>query len=47
MADDHPLYRRGLAALLNAQPDWEVVAEEADGLGAVTVGPGALPRTWS
>ena len=36
VADDHPLYRRGLAALLNAQPDWEVVAEEADGLGAVT-----------
>lgn len=36
IADDHPLYRRGLAALLNAQPDWEVVAEEADGLGAVT-----------
>lgn len=36
IADDHPLYRRGLAALLNAQQDWEVVAEEADGLGAVT-----------
>ena len=36
VADDHPLYRRGLAALLNAQPDWEVVAEEADGLAAVT-----------
>lgn len=36
VADDHPLYRRGLAALLNAQQDWEVVAEEADGLGAVT-----------
>ena len=36
VADDHPLYRRGLAALLNAQRDWEVVAEEADGLAAVT-----------
>jgi len=36
VADDHPLYRRGLAALLNAQTDWEVVAAEADGLGAVT-----------
>jgi DNA-binding NarL/FixJ family response regulator len=36
VADDHPLYRRGLASLLNAQPDWEVVAEEVDGLGAVT-----------
>jgi len=36
VADDHPLYRRGLAALLNAQRDWEVVAEEGDGLAAVT-----------
>ena len=36
VADDHPLYRRGLAALLNAQDGWEVVAEEADGVGAVT-----------
>ena len=36
MADDHPLYRRGLAAVLNAQDGWEVVAEEADGAGAVT-----------
>lgn len=36
VADDHPLYRRGLAALLNAQQGWEVVAEEADGQGAVT-----------
>jgi DNA-binding NarL/FixJ family response regulator len=36
VADDHPLYRRGLAALLSAQPGWQVVAEEADGVGAVT-----------
>ena len=36
VADDHPLYRRGLAALLSAQDGWEVVAEEADGIGAVT-----------
>jgi len=35
VADDHPLYRRGLAALLGAQPGWAVVAEESDGLGAV------------
>lgn len=35
VADDHPLYRRGLAALLNAQTGWDVVAEEADGLAAV------------
>ena len=36
VADDHPLYRRGLAQLLAAQPGWEVVAEESDGFGAVT-----------
>jgi DNA-binding NarL/FixJ family response regulator len=36
VADDHPLYRRGLAALLAAQPGWEVVGQEADGIGAVT-----------
>jgi DNA-binding NarL/FixJ family response regulator len=36
IADDHPLYRRGLAALLNAHEGWEVVAEEETGVGAVT-----------
>ena len=36
VADDHPLYRRGLAALLSAQDGWSVVAEEVDGIGAVT-----------
>jgi DNA-binding NarL/FixJ family response regulator len=36
VADDHPLYRRGLANLLAAQPGWDVVAAAEDGLGAVT-----------
>jgi DNA-binding NarL/FixJ family response regulator len=36
VADDHPLYRRGLAALLSAPDGWEVVAEESDGVGVVT-----------
>lgn len=36
VADDHPLYRRGLAALLSAHEGWDVVAEECDGVGAVT-----------
>ncbi len=36
VADDHPLYRRGLAAVLSAQEGWAVVAEEVDGVGAVT-----------
>jgi DNA-binding NarL/FixJ family response regulator len=35
VADDHPLYRRGLTAVLAAQAGWTVVAEESDGLGAV------------
>ena len=43
VADDHPLYRRGLAALLNAQDGWAVVAEEADGIGAVTAAREASP----
>ena len=36
VADDHPLYRRGLAALLSAHDGWEVVSEVDDGIGAVT-----------
>ena len=36
VADDHPLYRRGLSALLSGQEGWAVVAEEVDGVGAVT-----------
>jgi DNA-binding NarL/FixJ family response regulator len=36
VADDHPLFRRGLAALLDAQDGWTVVAQATDGLAAVT-----------
>ena len=43
VADDHPLYRRGLAALLSAQAGWEVVGEEADGIGAVTTAHATQP----
>jgi DNA-binding NarL/FixJ family response regulator len=32
LADDHHLFREGLANLLNTQPDLEVVGEAADGL---------------
>jgi DNA-binding NarL/FixJ family response regulator len=35
VADGRPLYRRGLAALLSAQPGWQVVGKEDTGLGAV------------
>jgi DNA-binding NarL/FixJ family response regulator len=32
LADDHSLFREGLANILNAQPDFEVVGEANDGL---------------
>ncbi len=35
IADDHPLIRAGLRGLLEAQPDFEIVGEAADGAAAV------------
>jgi DNA-binding NarL/FixJ family response regulator len=35
LADDHEIVRRGLRALLEAEPGWEVVAEAADGRDAI------------
>ncbi len=35
LADDHQIVRQGMRALLNAQPDIEVVGEAADGLELV------------
>lgn len=35
LVDDHLLFRKGLARLLDAQPDFEIVGEAADGLEAV------------
>jgi len=35
LADDHEIVRRGLCALLQSQPDWEVCGEAADGREAV------------
>ena len=32
LADDHQLFREGLATILNAQPDFEVIGEASDGL---------------
>jgi DNA-binding NarL/FixJ family response regulator len=32
LADDHQLFREGLANILNSQPDFEVVGEAGDGL---------------
>jgi DNA-binding NarL/FixJ family response regulator len=38
VADDHPIVRSGLKAVLDAQPDLEVVAEAEDGAEAVSKG---------
>jgi two-component system response regulator NreC len=35
LADDHPIVRQGLRALLTAEPGYTVVAEAADGIEAV------------
>lgn len=35
LADDHPIVREGLRALINSQPDMTVVAEAGDGKAAV------------
>src|SRR2546428_13556548 len=35
LADDHEVVRKGLRALLEAQPGWKVIAEATDGREAV------------
>lgn len=35
LADDHTLFREGLAGIIGAQPDFEVVGEAGDGLEAL------------
>ena len=35
LADDHTIVRQGLRKILEAQPDWSVVAETGDGREAV------------
>jgi DNA-binding NarL/FixJ family response regulator len=37
IADDHPVVRSGLRALLTSQPDFEIVAEAANGEDASTL----------
>ena len=37
IADDHPLFRHGLLALLNASPDFEVIGEATSGEEVVTM----------
>ena len=35
VADDHEVVRSGLCSILETHPDWEVVAEAADGKEAI------------
>lgn len=37
LADDHPVVRDGLAAMINQQPDMQVIAEAADGDEAIVL----------
>lgn len=37
LADDHSLFREGIATVLNNQPDMEVIGEASDGLEAVVL----------
>lgn len=44
LADDHPILREGLRALLEREPDIKVVAEASDGRGAVRLAGEFLPN---
>ena len=37
LVDDHDLFREGLASLINAQPDLEVVGQATEGLEALSL----------
>lgn len=43
VVDDHPMIRTGLAAMIDAEPDFERVGEAADGEEALRLAPAAAP----
>ena len=47
LAEDHAIVREGLRALLDAQPDMEVVGEAADGREALDAAKALGPTWWS
>jgi DNA-binding NarL/FixJ family response regulator len=43
LADDHALFRKGVASLLKTEPDFELVGEASDGLQAVEMARELMP----
>lgn len=43
LADDHALFREGLAGIINGQPDMQVVGEASDGVEALAMARKLLP----
>lgn len=43
IADDHPLFRHGLSALLNTSPDFEVIGEATSGEEVITMAAALQP----
>jgi DNA-binding NarL/FixJ family response regulator len=43
IADDHEVVRSGLRAILEANPNWQVVGEAADGMQAIRIATDAKP----
>lgn len=43
LVDDHPAFRKGMAALLDSEPDFRVVAEAGDGVKALELYRQTLP----
>lgn len=43
IADDHPIFRHGLRALLESEPDFQVVGEAADGNDVLAMAPRLQP----
>ena len=44
LADDHVLFRQGLALLIREQGDWEIVGEAGDGATAVALAEAYRPH---
>ncbi len=44
VADDHPIVRDGLIAVLSTQPDFEIVGEAGDGRAVLAAMPTSVPN---